>query len=183
MISCVPACRAATACRALPACLPTQSNLGVHVWSTDLIGGHIGMLVDSTNGQGSNREIFLTHATFDSNWRGLAIADNSYVSVAGCWAASNDQVRACDLCLSFGRSNRSTDYLATTQSIQGAEASGQMKKKKKKKKNKKKKKKKNTRACCVHACVCGTKPSVRLRVVVRLAVAVAAPSLRHPTHA
>lgn len=66
---------------------------GVHVWSTDLIGGNIGMLIDASNGQGSNREIFLTHATLDSNWRGLAVADDAYVSVAGCWTASSDQVR------------------------------------------------------------------------------------------
>ena len=60
------------------------------MWSTDLIGGNIGMLIDNSNGAGSNREIFLTHATMDSNWRGLAVADDSYVSVTGCWAASSD---------------------------------------------------------------------------------------------
>lgn len=69
----------------------TGNNGGVHVWSTDLIGGHIGLLLDSSNGAGSNREIFITQATMDSNWRGLAVMDNSYVSVAGCWTASSDQ--------------------------------------------------------------------------------------------
>eukprot|EP00750_Incisomonas_marina_P005947 INCI14246.3.p1 GENE.INCI14246.3~~INCI14246.3.p1 ORF type:complete len:303 (-),score=50.38 INCI14246.3:625-1533(-) len=69
----------------------TGNNGGVHVTTTDLIGGHIGMLIDDSNGAGSNREIFLTHATLDSNWRGLAVADNAYVSVAGCWTASSDQ--------------------------------------------------------------------------------------------
>jgi len=66
-------------------------NAGVHVWSTDLIGGHIGMLIDNSNGAGSNREIFITHATMDSNWRGLAVADDAYVSIVGCWTASSDQ--------------------------------------------------------------------------------------------
>jgi hypothetical protein len=68
----------------------TGGNGGVHVWSTDLIGGNIGMLIDNTSGAGSNREIFLTHATIDSNWRGLAVADDSFVSIVGCWAASSD---------------------------------------------------------------------------------------------
>jgi hypothetical protein len=36
------------------------------------------------------REIFITHATFDSDGRGISIGDNSYVSVAGIWAASSD---------------------------------------------------------------------------------------------
>ena len=36
-------------------------------------------------------EIFITHATIDSNWRGLCVKDQSYVSVAGLWAASSDQ--------------------------------------------------------------------------------------------
>lgn len=71
-----------------------RARAGVHVTTTDLIGGHIGMLIDASNGAGSNREIFLTQATLDSNWRGLAIADNAYVSVAGCWTASSDQVRS-----------------------------------------------------------------------------------------
>ncbi len=38
---------------------------------------------------GSNREIFINQATLDSNWRGLSIFDQSYVSIAGCWAASS----------------------------------------------------------------------------------------------
>ena len=46
--------------------------------------------LDATNGKGSNREVFLTHATLDSNQRGLAVFDNSYVSMVGCWAASSD---------------------------------------------------------------------------------------------
>jgi hypothetical protein len=47
------------------------------------------MVLDSTNGAGSNREIFVSHATFDSNGRGVAVFDNSYLSIAGCWAASS----------------------------------------------------------------------------------------------
>ena len=37
-------------------------------------------------------EIFLTQATLDSDWRGLSVLDNSYISVAGIWAASSNQV-------------------------------------------------------------------------------------------
>lgn len=46
--------------------------------------------MDSSSGAGSNREIFIAQATFDSSWRGLAIYDNSYVDIAGCWAASSE---------------------------------------------------------------------------------------------
>lgn len=68
----------------------TGNNGGVHVISTDLIGNNIGMRLDSSNGAGSNREIFLNHATIDSNWRGLSVFDDSYVSIAGCWTASSN---------------------------------------------------------------------------------------------
>eukprot|EP01113_Clastostelium_recurvatum_P041301 TRINITY_DN6536_c0_g1_i2.p1 TRINITY_DN6536_c0_g1~~TRINITY_DN6536_c0_g1_i2.p1 ORF type:complete len:418 (+),score=92.47 TRINITY_DN6536_c0_g1_i2:168-1256(+) len=68
----------------------TGNNGGVHIDSTDLIALGTGLVLDSSNGHGSNREIFLTHATLDSNNRGLAIFDNSYVSIAGLWAASSD---------------------------------------------------------------------------------------------
>jgi hypothetical protein len=61
---------------------------GVHVVSTDLIALEEAMRIDGTSGQGSNREIFLTHATLDSCGRGLALKDSSYVSLTGCWAAS-----------------------------------------------------------------------------------------------
>ena len=66
----------------------TGNNGGVHVVSTDLIALQEGMRVDNSTGQGSNREIFLTHATLDSCGRGLAMKDTSYISMTGCWAAS-----------------------------------------------------------------------------------------------
>ena len=61
---------------------------GVHIVSTDLISLNDGVCIDNSSGAGSNREIFLTHATLDSCGRGLSVKDNSYVSLAGCWAAS-----------------------------------------------------------------------------------------------
>eukprot|EP00035_Acanthoeca_spectabilis_P004604 m.105333 g.105333 ORF g.105333 m.105333 type:complete len:511 (-) comp12642_c0_seq3:76-1608(-) len=68
----------------------TGNNGGVHVMGTDVIGLGIGMLLEDASGQGSNREIFITQATFDSDGVGLLVRDNSYVSIAGCWAASSD---------------------------------------------------------------------------------------------
>ena len=67
----------------------TGNNGGVHVVSTDVIGWNSGIVLDSSNGQGSNREIFINQATIDSNSRGLAVYDNSYIDVTGCWAASS----------------------------------------------------------------------------------------------
>lgn len=67
------------------------NNGGVHIDSTDVIGLHVGVLLRDTLGVGSNREIFITQATMDSDGRGLEVWDNSYVSVSGCWAASSDQ--------------------------------------------------------------------------------------------
>lgn len=67
----------------------TGNNGGVHVVSTDVIGWNRGIVLDSSNGQGSNREIFINQATIDSNSRGLAVYDNSYIDVTGCWAASS----------------------------------------------------------------------------------------------
>ena len=68
----------------------TGNNGGVHVVSSDIISWGVGMQLDQSNGQGSNREIFISHGTLDSNGRGLAVYDSSYVSIAGCWAASSD---------------------------------------------------------------------------------------------
>lgn len=72
----------------------TGNNGGVHVENTDVIGLSTGMLINNASGAGSNREIFISQATFDSNGRGLVIRDNSYVSIIGIWAASStiDQV-------------------------------------------------------------------------------------------
>lgn len=67
------------------------NNGGVHVAETDIIGLGTGVLIENASGAGSNREIFITHATMDSNGIGLHINDNSYTSVAGCWAASSDK--------------------------------------------------------------------------------------------
>lgn len=69
----------------------TGNNGGVHITTTDVIGLGTGVLLDNSSGAGSNREIFLAHATLDSDGIGLHIMDNSYVSVAGCWAASSDR--------------------------------------------------------------------------------------------
>ncbi|MBW3623213.1 MAG: hypothetical protein KY468_07355 [Armatimonadetes bacterium] len=68
----------------------TGNNGGVHIVTTDLIGLHTGMKV-GTKGQTSNREIFITHATFDSSLHGLWQIDHAYTSIAGCWAASCDE--------------------------------------------------------------------------------------------
>ena len=68
----------------------TGNNGGVHVVSTDIISWGTGLQIDQSNGQGSNREIFISHGTLDSNGRGLSVLDSAYVSIAGCWAASSD---------------------------------------------------------------------------------------------
>ena len=67
----------------------TGNNGGVHVENTDVIALAIGILIENSTGVGSNREIFISHATIDSNGQGLVIRDNSYVSVIGIWAASS----------------------------------------------------------------------------------------------
>ena len=67
----------------------TGNNGGVHVIDTDVIGWNRGIVLDSSNGQGSNREIFINQGTIDSNYRGLAVHDNSYIDISGCWAASS----------------------------------------------------------------------------------------------
>ena len=67
----------------------TGNNGGVHIVSTDLIALENGLLLENSNGQGSNREIFLSQTTVDSNWRGLTVNDNSYVDFSGVWTASS----------------------------------------------------------------------------------------------
>jgi len=66
------------------------NNGGVHVVTTDLIGLHTCMKIGEP-GNTSNREIFITHATFDSSVHGLWQTDHAYTSIAGCWAASCDE--------------------------------------------------------------------------------------------
>jgi hypothetical protein len=66
----------------------TGNNGGVYISSTDLIGHSEGLQIGNFSGAGSNREVFLTHTTLDSCNRGLGVYDGSYVSIAGCWAAS-----------------------------------------------------------------------------------------------
>ena len=39
----------------------------------------------------SNREVFITHATFDSCVHGLVQHDDTFTSIAGCWSASSDE--------------------------------------------------------------------------------------------
>lgn len=68
----------------------TGDNGGVHVVTTDLIALHTGMQIGEP-GRTSNREIFITHATFDSSVHGLVQVDHAYTSIAGCWAASCDE--------------------------------------------------------------------------------------------
>ncbi|MCA1595498.1 MAG: hypothetical protein LC772_03610 [Chloroflexi bacterium] len=65
-------------------------NGGVHVVTTDLIGLHTSLKIGEP-GHASNREIFITHATFDSSVHGIWQTDNAYTSIAGCWAASSDE--------------------------------------------------------------------------------------------
>ncbi|UJR07336.1 hypothetical protein I4U23_011623 [Adineta vaga] len=67
----------------------TGNNGGVHIENTDIIALGTGILIENSNGHGSNREIFISQATIDSNGQGLIIRDNSYVSIVGIWAASS----------------------------------------------------------------------------------------------
>lgn len=69
----------------------TGNNGGVHIAETDVIGLDTGVWIENSSGAGSNREIFITHATMDSNGIGLRINDDSYTSIAGCWTASSDR--------------------------------------------------------------------------------------------
>jgi hypothetical protein len=69
----------------------TGNNGGVHVAETDVIGLGTGLLLDDASGAGSNRETFITHATFDSDGVGVRVNDSSYLSIAGCWTASSDR--------------------------------------------------------------------------------------------
>ena len=69
----------------------TGNNGGVHIENTDIIALATGILIANSNGKGSNREIFISQATIDSNGQGLTIRDNSYVSIVGIWAASSTQ--------------------------------------------------------------------------------------------
>ena len=68
----------------------TGYNGGVHIDTTDINSVETGLLLDNSNGKGSNREIFIHQATFDSSGRGIAVKDQSYIDISGCWAASSD---------------------------------------------------------------------------------------------
>jgi hypothetical protein len=68
----------------------TGDNGGVHIVTTDLIGLGTGLLIGAP-GATSNREVFITHATFDSSVHGIRQTDGAYTSIAGCWAASSDE--------------------------------------------------------------------------------------------
>lgn len=70
----------------------TGNNGGVHIVTTDLIGVHTGLRIGDP-GAPSNREVIITHATFDSSVYGIHQVDNSYLSIAGCWAASSDEAQ------------------------------------------------------------------------------------------
>ena len=66
------------------------NNGGVHIVTTDIIALHTGLKIGQ-KGNTSNREIFITHATFDSSVHGIWQIDDAYTSIAGCWAASSDE--------------------------------------------------------------------------------------------
>lgn len=70
----------------------TGGNGGVHIVTTDLIGVHTGLRIGDP-GAPSNREVIVTHATFDSSVYGIHQVDNSYLSIAGCWTASSDEAQ------------------------------------------------------------------------------------------
>lgn len=70
----------------------TGNNGGVHIVTTDLIGVHTGLRIGDPGAQ-SNREVMITHATFDSNVYGIHQVDNTYLSIAGCWTASSDEAQ------------------------------------------------------------------------------------------
>jgi hypothetical protein len=42
-----------------------------------------GIVIEDATGAGSNREIFISQATIDSNFVGLSVFDNSYVDITG----------------------------------------------------------------------------------------------------
>lgn len=68
----------------------TGDNGGVHIVTTDIIRLNTGLLIGQ-DGMKSNREVFITHATFDSSIHGIRQTDHTFVSIAGCWAASSDE--------------------------------------------------------------------------------------------
>jgi len=68
----------------------TGGNGGVHIVTTDLIGLHTGLRIGDP-GAASNREVFITHSSLDSNVHGIHQVDHTYLSIAGCWAASSDE--------------------------------------------------------------------------------------------
>ncbi len=68
----------------------TGNNGGVHIVTTDIIGLHTGLKIGDP-GAPSNREVFITHATFDSSVHGIWQSDGAFTSIAGCWAASSDE--------------------------------------------------------------------------------------------
>lgn len=70
----------------------TNNNGGVHILTTDIIGLHTGLKIGE-EGNPSNREVFITHATFDSSVYGIRQVDNAYTSIAGLWAASSDEAQ------------------------------------------------------------------------------------------
>ena len=72
--------------------LLTGNNGGVHIVTTDIIAVHTGLQIGGVGGQ-SNREVCITHATFDSSVYGVRQYDNTYTSIAGCWAASSDEAQ------------------------------------------------------------------------------------------
>lgn len=68
----------------------TENNGGVHVVTTDLISLGTAMKIGEPGSQ-ANREVFITHATFDSSVHGLVQLDSAYTSITGCWSASSDE--------------------------------------------------------------------------------------------
>lgn len=87
---------------------------GFHLTDTDISLFEVGMQLGAASpgqvaGVQQNREIFITQATPDSCRTGIAIYDASYVSIAGCWAASSKDAQimvmpgaACKLVIAGG---------------------------------------------------------------------------------
>jgi len=67
-------------------------NGGVHIVTTDFSLFDTALKAGSEDGV-LNRELFITHATFDAGRIGIHILNTAYVSIAGCWCVSNDEAQ------------------------------------------------------------------------------------------
>lgn len=67
-------------------------NGGVHVVTTDFSLFDIALKAGAVDGE-HNRELFITHATFDAGRIGIHILNTAYVSISGCWCVSSDEAQ------------------------------------------------------------------------------------------